>query len=291
MKINPNNYPYPFLSNENDNYVTSEFNASTEKVKLNEDTNHFEIDVKVLLKNKKIENLIKQNDVSLSIHATCPKTYYNKIFDVSDALTTISIDKSKVAVKIELNALLTVNLPINNYTNNDFHKDFKGIEFNLIPGNLLGGTTAGEVIIENMIPEKIESIFILKKNSKLAPGEMNATYNANKIAIYLSEKDHNNYQRLQSDKELGSVLYSLIVVPALVDVIYYINENYSSDEEIDGIEDLDWFKSISEKLEELDISFDEDNPINDPMVVANNLIDNPLEDALSILLESGEENE
>ena len=34
-----------------------------------------------------------------------------------------------------------------NYTNNDFHKDFKGIEFNLIPGNLLGGTNNSGIML------------------------------------------------------------------------------------------------------------------------------------------------
>lgn len=290
MKIDPNNYPYPFLSEDNDNYINAEFSAEATSIKLNEKTGHFDIDMEVVLDNKGLEELIVQGYLTLSIHVESPSTYYNQVFDVSQDEVKLSIDNSKVANRLELNAILTVKRPILHYINEDFHPDYQGLGFHLIPGNIIGAAPAGEIIIDQKIPEKVESIFVLRKGTNLKPGELNAEYRANKIAIYISEKDHKNYQRIQADKKLRPVLYSLVVVPVLIDTIHYIN-SINSSEDRNEMQELDWFKSIQEKLDDLGIDFDEGNKIKDPIKIASNLIDNTLEDALTALIESGEENE
>lgn len=291
MKVKHNNYPYPFLSNDNDHYVNSKFSAETVGVSFNESTDHFEIDIEVILENETIKELIQSGYVSLIIHAECRKTYYDKIFKMHDMAVKIQINKKLVTEKVELNALLIVNKKINYYANNDFHEDFKGYSFQLIPGNLLGAAPADDIYIENQIPKKIESIFILKYDSSLNPGEINVSHATNKIAIYLSKKDHKDYQLLQSNKQLYPVLYSLVVVPVLIETIHHINDEYLKSDGNEDMEDLDWFKSIREKLQELDIYYDAIDEIPSPLTTATKLINNPLEKSLEVLLESGDEFE
>lgn len=291
MKINPDSYPYPFLSEENDNYINSDFNAETTGVQLNQETNQFEIDIEIDLKNELIEEMLEIGELSLQIHVDCPDTYYNEVFEVINKKMRIPVEKKKIAGKVELNVLLVVEKEIINYTNKDFHPDFSEMSFNFTSGNLLGGAFAGEVTIENKIPEKVEAIFKIVSDSKVAPGEFNANYNKNKIYIYLSETDHYNVQRLLSSEKTNPLLYSLLIIPVLVDALYYMRETLTFGYDAAEMKQLDWYKSIEEKLNDLDISIEDGNDILDPLVTASNLIENPLQDALLFLLESSEENE
>lgn len=290
MKINPNNYPYPFLSEENDNYRNAKFSAETTGVLLNEDTNNFEIELEVFLKNSKIEEMIKQGEISLQIHVDCLETYYNEIFNVTNNKMKISVEKRKIAGKVELNVLLVASQNIQNYENEDFHTDFNNLSFNFIEGNLLGGAYAGEIIIENKVPEKVEGIFKIVSHLDLVPGEIDADYTKNKIYIYLSENDHLNIQRLLTNEKNSSLLYSLIIIPVLVDALYYIKEVKNIGYDTSEIEKLDWYKSIDSRLSDIGIDLDEGEEIPNPLVTASNLIGNPLTDSLTVLLEGEEEN-
>lgn len=291
MKINPNNYPYPFLSDDNDNYKNSQFSAETIGVQLNEDTNHFEIETEIILKNNEILEMIKREEVSLKIHVDCLDTYYNEVFEVTKSNMVISLDKKKVAGKIELNALLVANKSIRNYRNEDFHKDFINISFNLTEGHLLGSAYVGEITIESKVPEKVEGIFKIVSHLDLEAGEIEADYTKNKIYIYLSETDHINIQRLLTSANNSSLLYSLVIIPVLVDALYYMIDSRLMGYDISEIAKLEWHKSIDSKLSELEIELDEGDEIPNPLITASNLIDNPLTEALKILVEGDDENE
>lgn len=290
MNIKPNDFPYPFLSAENDNYINSEFHSEILSAFLNEKTQKFEIKISVNLNNSDIEQLIIDGKISLYIHADSPRTYFDEIFPVSDEISTIMINKERVADKIELNAILIVNEPIVNYYNTQFHKDFQNITFDLEVGNLIGAAPSGDILIENEEPNNVESIFILQKLDKLKSGEMDLNYTNNVITIFLSKKDHQIFQGLQLRHDVKGSLYALVVIPALVETLNYINNNYNS-EGRETFDDTDWFRSINHELEKMNIHLDNGQKIDNPLKTATQLLKYPLSDALSSLIKDGENYE
>lgn len=274
MKAKNISYPYPVLGNQDD--VRGEFDVSFKHALRKE-----EITLKAAfkLKNKTLENLVRDNKAAYTIELECPGTFYRKSFSTHDSEAQFSIPASAVREQVAVGFYIRAISSISKYQIDNCHADYKGFRFEVGAGDVLalGGFTSfiAEKDFDPMRPA-VSSLIAIKPGTHSA-GPMVIDYSKDKIFIKLSKADHENYVAMKGRTTLAGVLHASIVLPVLADAVRLVG---NSDEESQGTH---WFKRLDIILRQLQLSSDE------PLESAQKILKSPVERCLSGLVSNEEE--
>ena len=270
-------YPYPLLWEEKEDYLNnSSFNIKLSMQSIGPKT-HFYIDVE--LNNTELFNYYNDKKVDIICHFECPKTKYRNSINLIIGENDIVIDSNKLNGKVEVISVLRNNQLLTNYTNIDFNAFYKGIMFEIPEYSTMAISSRFEVYIEKEIDtlSNISSIISIipdyenKKNVKVDMGDKN------KIYIKLPEKVFTNYFTISTSEEYNSRVFSMLVVPALMETFYYLLEQ----EDFGLFEDYRWFRGLRKVVKNIvnvDLTYDFLKTAN-LFELSQKIIDNPIKDA------------
>lgn len=270
-------YPYPILWEEKDDFIkNTSFNMSLSMQTVGPKT-HFYINV--TLDNNELLELVKNDKVNIVCHFECPKTKYRNSEILYIGENDIIVDSNKLNGKVEVLSVLQniIELPL--YSNGDFSNFYKGITFDIPEFSILAISSRYEVYIEKEIDtlsniSSIISIIPDYTNKKNVLVELN---DHNKIFIKLPEKIFVSYFSVSTSEEYNSRVFSMLVVPALMETFYYLLDQ----EDFGLFDDYRWFRGLRKVIksvlnEELTYDFLKASNLFE---LAQKIIDNPIKDA------------
>jgi hypothetical protein len=275
MKVSARYYPYPVLSHFSDDIVDSYFDADID-IKSDDNIN-YTFNVKFHLNNIDLHEYIHKGKACFAIHIECPNTRMRDIYKTDNTEFSFNILADKLNGKVEVNVFILANEKIENYSNSHFHEDYKGITFTVMKGDVLAVSEGQkfDAIKENDELKHIPSIFTVGKNTASDAPPLDVDMGqTNKLVIRLSKENFEYYGQLSRNAELGKIIASMILIPALVSLLEQIK---SSDFEYEQYEDSKWFKSIEKRLLSMGYNIKTNPDFNETtIVIAQKLIGDPL---------------
>lgn len=246
MNVDKMTLPYPVLG-INDDVLPR---PSLSEVTTTQDTLCYNFEFEVKCGNKAILELINDGYAEYVCEVNCLKTFLRKCYKQSNAHFTIRIPKHGVSGVIEFELTITVKKNIQNYTNSDFHEDYRGYSFNLEPGNLLG-FIAAFTYNADIKYDKLQAVssFMEINESRLDTTVVELAHP--KISILLPEHMYKEYKNhIHNDKRIASVIHASLVFNALV----YALNNISNHRKMLWAETIDYRLKTEDALKKFYIN-------------------------------------
>jgi hypothetical protein len=263
MKVKNISYPYPVLKNADD--VAGEFNVRFFKT-LRRDK--VELRVAFDLKNKTLEQMVSKGQAVFTVEVECNSTFFRQTFTTGQDEAIFEIPAARLREQVVARFFVRALKPIKKYASPSFHPDYKGIDFDIKPGDILaiGGLTVfiAEKDFDPLRPAV--SSFMAIKQGDQKNGPMFVDYSDDvKIVVRLSKSDWNKYQEAKNKKWVADIIHSSIVLPVLTEAIVHIRDGN------DEMSDAHWFQRLQVILQQQNL------PDDDPLYSAQKILRFPVE--------------
>jgi rubrerythrin len=280
MKNSQRCYPHPVLSFYADDLVDSKFETTMSVSLIGSE---YQIDTNVSLVNEDLSRYLHSGDVSYAYHVECARTMFRKVFITDSNAYSFSIDADYLDNRVEVCPMIIAFKDIQKYYSKSFNPDYDNRFFPVLKGDVLA-VDRDFVFFANKEMDhlkKFSSIFEIQKDKgKDAPSIDVDYFSSNKITIILAEGNYILFEKMKAFTDISHVLASLIIIPALVQVLEYVKNNPGG---ADALKGKPWFEVLSKRMEAIgsNISDFTDNSIN----IAQKLIDEPLAKSLNTINE------
>lgn len=268
MKRRHSFYPIPLLGKGSDNYKDSHFETD---VKIEQDIHNINITIKAKLQNLEIENLLKNGKVVIACHIECPKTCFRRMEYTSNLVESFVLDENDVNGKVEISTFLIAANNLEAFTSNDFAEDYKNISFSIEKGMLLGIGKRIEFDVQKNSDGFLDKPSIFSITKDLNAKEARVDTDDKKIRIYLSEAAYSHCKALSNDATLKNVIYSMLIVPAIMKVFYDLRQTG-----IESVKDCRWFISLEKFYKSYGKNIEQVINDNEPFEEAQKILNNPL---------------
>lgn len=255
------NYPHPVLG------ILDDYKSSIISVKMNIEAkmDFFEVRPIFYLQNVEIQDLLDLKKVQYITQIYCRGTMYREVIKSHKSINEpILISSKKLNGEVVLDFFIVANKEILNFYTQDFSDVFSKSKFNVENSDIIGYGGQAKFFANKTFSELvgISSLINVICNGK-SKKPLNIDYSGERISIVLCKEDFNNYKLLKSNPQYWSLILSSIVFPALVEILHFIDTDDS--EEFQGKYWYDYLLGLKEK-----------HPGEKMIVVAQNIIDNPL---------------
>ena len=238
-------FPHPVLWEEKDDYK----NNNTFSIIVNYSTFPKKTDIQIVveLKNAQLISLIGLK-ADIICHIECPATKYRNSFNLNIGENTITIPSNELNGKVEIVGVIQTNTMIDNYNNEDFCDFYKNMEFKIEAYSIIAISPQYNIFIEKETDNlsNVSSIISVIPDSDKKVMTVSCE-NPNKIYIKLPPKSYSYYSPISKNFSYNELIFSLLIVPALVSVFDYLIKA----EELDVFEDYRWFRGLSKKIKEV----------------------------------------
>ncbi|MTV50837.1 hypothetical protein GJ688_18050 [Heliobacillus mobilis] len=289
MDIRHKLYPYPVLSAFSDDYVDSQFISN---VQVDKNIKEIVFTINILMDNKKLINLIEEEKAEYLIHIECSQTSYRAIFTTKEIEIVKNIPESKLNGKVAICSFIVAKEYLEEYTNDSFNEDYENTSFNIDRGSILaiGGQINVEITKEAEELSKIPSVFSILRRDTDENTCMKIEINSDKIKLWLSKKDFNNYISMANIPNFQPILHSILIVPALIYTFETLKSLGSNG--MDEYDSYRWFKAFEKMFKKWNIKFDcEVLEKEGSYELAQKILDYPISRALVSLINIGVEDE
>lgn len=239
MKI-VNSYPYPVLSDFNDDYIDSELIV---EYNTQEQFGELKISAEFLLKNQGLTELIKNGDALFMLHLECPQTSYRKIYTSKEREFNESIKISELRGKIFLHSYIVANKEIKDYRNTLWSEWYKGINVRFEKGSFMGIGNASEITLHDENIEFMDLPSIIDIHKGLKKEYMEVELHASNIIITLPESQYESYAN-NGGTRLKNTIISAVIFPGLIYVFSKMQENRRD------LEEYTWYQVMESIFEE-----------------------------------------
>jgi len=255
MRIKARNFPHPVLNPVNDDVINSYFKASITKVNETEDL--FEFTIQIDLDNEYLQELISSKKASFNIHFECTSTMQRLNFSRYINNFKVSIKKELLNKSVDVNFFILAEEYLESYKNNYAHTDYADTSFKIQKGDMLAFSVAQTIKIEKTPLANTNSIFKVSRNNKKNAPSFEISLGGEQIEISLPEKSYELVEDLQRyGSNYTNVLIAIIYTPALIDTLFSIQDNSNE------ISDLDWYRTLEEKIKRLNYEISSLEPEN-----------------------------
>ncbi len=268
-------FTYPILCDFNDDYKDVDFFAGIYDKSVSQTRKSTKFEVLISINNKKIIDMINNDDLKVLLKIYCSNTKYRNTFTLKIGINEVIIDNKDINKRVEVTTLIVANKDIFNYNNESFNDDYNGKYFNIKKGNIFAIGKYQSLYIEKDINEftKINSVITIVK----ADGDNYepVNYEGDKIRITINKDSFSIYEMYA--KFSNAIVNSMIIVPALMYVLDSL-----IDVDITEYEDKKWYRVLSKKCSEVikqDFSIDYIKQ-RGSLELVQKLFDNPLNEGL-----------
>jgi hypothetical protein len=258
-----NKYPYPVLGQDDDILPLPSCEASFSK-----DSNNYIFEFNIQLENEDIMELINNDFADIFCEVDSPKSLFQETFKTKSTHINITIDKEMFKGGVDLTLGVSLKKSLTKYINSGFNEDYKGLEIDLEPGDMLAflGQFHYDADIKYNKLQAISSMMEIKEDK-----EKNETWydiEDQKILIYLPTDMFQEYKNsISLDACYSNMIFSSIVYNALVFALF----NYDPDS------DLLWTRTLRFRLEH-ETELQDFDPVSNPNCIpqlAQKLLRNP----------------
>jgi len=291
MDIRYKLFPYPVLSPFSDDYINSGFIAEIIPVR---DMKDIVIKMNVLLDNKELEQMIKEDKAEYVFHIECSQTSYREILKSCSEENIKRIPERKLNGRVTICTFIVAKENLYNYSNSCFNNDYENMSFNIEKGSILAIANQLNIDItkETEELEKIPSIFSVVRRNVDDDLGMQIEMNSDKIKLLLCNQEFYYYRNIASIDAYQPLLHAALVLPALIYVFETLK--YCGAEEYEQYEQYRWFKAIEKQLKKYNIEFNREFLENNySYEIAQKLLGLPIGRGLSAInnIESRDDDE
>lgn len=266
MIYNNRHYPHPVLG------IGDDINGKVQvKLKVSSDSEYIVLENTFSVDNKDLHKLIKENKACYSIHLTCAGTFFRTNYTSNKELfEPIKIKSSELNGEVELNYFICATEDIKQYQNQASNIDYGDTHFNIDKADILAYLGKGKFYANKTFQEttSISSLMNINTDGK-SNHPFHLDYGEEKITIYLCQEDYELYQDIKL-KKFGPILHSALVLPALQQVIVFMESEESND-----YQQTSWYSILSDLLK--------NHSESDSLVKAQKVLELPLKRAFSSL--------
>lgn len=310
MRIGEKLFPYPILNNNlilSDYKETSFFELKIDRGingEIIEDEKYFVLKNACFnIKNIELNNLYLQGKIKVALIIECPNAVYRKKYNLSHKPVDIKISKNNLNDLVYISAFMYATENIKDYKNEDFSEEYDDYTFEIEKYDILAVDDGIDFKVEKdkINDDKLTSIFSVVRKELLGT-QMSYQSTSKKIEIYLSPEYYIRYDNMKHTSKYNNIIFSMIVIPALIGSLYEIKSNIMKYTDINDIVDQKkWFNSVCLRYEKvmntkLDIEeFQEIDVINLAQIILNDATCNGIKEFHNIIFDSnmfgGEEDE
>lgn len=277
MKLKSEIFPYPVLSSELDDFSNGKFESRISQKVIS--FTKIELLIDFVLENFELNKLIEDGDAVFAIHIEGLASSFRKLYILNKGEWSkkIELSSDNVPSKIFINTMIIANNTISNYRNSGFNEEYYGrhlIIEEIDKGSILAYDTMAELEVNFSNLEKPTLKSMIRVASK-KQNFMNVDFDGDVIIVNLPEKSFIAYTQLSSSSiSKQKLLLSTIILPALTMIVENIKHGRVDDE-------TRWYESLCRLLGKIGLSLDKILTEDiDSMIVAQQLLDFPLDDAL-----------
>ena len=282
MRINTKYYPYPVIIEGNESYLSAKIESDVDAIVENYD---IKFSLKISVNNEEVNDLIRNKKAAFIHHIECAQTCYRRVVSTNKNEDLFIEHRSKLSGLVQVCSMIVAIEDIDNYKNTDFSADYRGFSFKIKKGCVLGIGNQIEIFInkDKEALENTSSIFSIVPLVGEEDRILTVTTNQkSKIIIGIPQKSYYIYKNLSINLELQSIMHSMIIVPALMEVFDTLKS-----EELYNFEDYRWFKALKKICMKFNINLEEDIDQINNFDLAQKMLDSPVVRAIEFLA-SGE---
>lgn len=290
MELFDKKYPYPVLMPRDmgDDYSVGEFEIDVSAVKIETGV---ELDFKIHLSCESIKALIDSKKAAVICHIECPQAAYRKAERLVGEEQKILVPSGCLSGKVIASPFVVTSTDVFGYTSTDFNSDYKSLKFDLNCGAVIAVGTQKRFFVEQSqrdLEYKPDIFSVIPYDDTDGTFQVDTT--GNKVCIKLPRGIFGSYSALLKSGNNNELLWSSIVLPALVDVLYQVRDKAERDE-LGALENSVWFRTISSKITRLYSTGQIDAFLKemDVLAVAQRLLSAPIFVALKKMTELQEE--
>lgn len=290
MQIKNKYYPYPVIAAGNDSYEDATFTSDADYAM---DAHNVKLILYAETDNQMLNEMIKSGSVKYAHHIECQQTCFRKLVLTDEKVHEEIIHESLLNGIVQICTFLMANEDLVGYANPNFAKDYRGIKFNLDKGCVMAIGSQVNITINKDKEDlsRTSSIFSIRRDHDPSHTELQVSTTGAKIVVLIPEKTCNQYLNLSNQAMFVPVLHSMVIMPALMQVLSELKEA-AQQNVLYNYEELRWFRGLKKTAEKLQIKFDQDalTQIN-AFKTAQQFLDTPVVKALAnICSGEGEDN-
>ena len=290
MQIKNKYYPYPVIAAGNDSYEDATFTSDADYAM---DAHNVKLILYAETDNQMLNEMIKSGSVKYAHHIECEQTCFRKLVLTDEKVHEEIIHESLLNGIVQICTFLMANEDLVGYANPNFAKDYRGIKFNLDKGCVMAIGSQVNITINKDKEDlsRTSSIFSIRRDHDPSHTELQVSTTGAKIVVLIPEKTCNQYLNLSNQAMFVPVLHSMVIMPALMQVLSELKEA-AQQNVLYNYEELRWFRGLKKTAEKLQIKFDQDAlaQIN-AFKTAQQFLDTPVVKALAnICSGEGEDN-
>ena len=290
MQIKNKYYPYPVIAAGNDSYEDTTFTSDADYAM---DAHNVKLILCAETDNQMLNEMIKSGSVKYAHHIECQQTCFRKLVLTDEKVHEEIIHESLLNGIVQICTFLMANEDLVGYANPNFAKDYRGIKFNLDKGCVMAIGSQVNITINKDKEDlsRTSSIFSIRRDHDPSHTELQVSTTGAKIVVLIPEKTCNQYLNLSNQAMFVPVLHSMVIMPALMQVLSELKEA-AQQNVLYNYEELRWFRGLKKTAEKLQIKFDQDalTQIN-AFKTAQQFLDTPVVKALAnICSGEGEDN-
>ncbi len=221
MKYRNINFPYPVLRKDDDS-IKSNIDLFHEEFERENDyliRLHFKID------NEDILKLINEDKAEYVIEIFCSDTLLRKIYTTKHNKLEITLDKTEVKGKVNIESFVLAKEEILNYKNKDAHPDYNDFVISLQKGDILAYFD-GFSFTAQIDYKKLKAVASFMEIDEGTQDTVYVELDSDKIIIFLPQEDYKIYTQdfISNEQKFVPVIHSSLVTNALLIALYNMNK-------------------------------------------------------------------
>lgn len=279
MVKSKSDFPHPVLSMDGEDYVKECMFSCIFDENILEDEMHIEVSIVYQLECDFLQQLVQEGQAIVMAYIESPNASFRRIckFPKGENEVKVKVYKGELAKKLIIKPQVIANESINDYQSECFNQEYFGdAVFSVRKGDILAYERQYEIVVDNINEFKnCASVFSVRLDETMTEG-VKINYNDEKINIQINRREHDRYRQLRERQEFRILLSTMIVFPALVEVIEAMKREIANGEE--GISDKRWYLVLEKHLNKKNISLRE---MVSSVYVANKLLGDIMQNSLS----------
>ena len=267
MKLSHRSFPHPVVGNEDD-VVDAAFQAA---VSVHNDRVNYYINVKVQCSSSTITKLVRKGDAVYVLHVECGNTLYRSATEFTEDAHEFMIPGENLNSTVEVNVIAQAKKDIPKYRVDKAHPDYGDATFAVSAGDILAvseGFTFDADINFDML-KSMSSIMQIRERDDSDDAPMEVDLSEEKITIYLSHIDFENYKVIRAIRCSRTASSPLSYYP-LVEALTTLQGEHKD------IEEMRWCRCLKRRIEHAGMSLE-----IQPLRLAQDLLELPIKRAFS----------
>jgi hypothetical protein len=266
MKINKNTrFSHPVLCEHTSDYVIGGFKVG---IKVTEDTvsNSLVLECTTTLDEVYLSNIIKEKLARVFLIVSCEGTYFYKQIELSNDIEVLTFKPGELVGSVELRGIIASSRAISDFKSVNINEEYGGDGFTIEQSELLAFDILQRISVGHKKIPPMESMFELAFTEDMIDGMIDVSLDKDKVRILASKKTYESIHHLRSAGDTSSIVFSSIYIPAIMQVLNYLQNDGSE------FSESAWYESFLAKCDHYNIDILDNNTLQS----AQKLLKKPL---------------